>query len=531
MNGFRTQIMLLLCLLAPALGAQGVLTGKLFDAAGGDEYLDDAALVGAVALPADSPPFNELTATQWQAAFNALAEKTEPAAPLGGMITPITPTGSWFVPAEGDGSFRLEGLPLDTRLAVAAKIGELWWPLVNEAWLTADAPTQDVRIPYFRLGADRAGVRIEKYTLSAGTNLRPDLRYAPVTVLEVLRISNPDPSLAVVVTIELNLLVPPGLSAMGLPAMYGSQFIYMQGWSGAEPLQKPHDQQAAGAWSFGTGGGMHGGATSYGPGAHASSDNWHPLNDDPMLAMVGAGDTVYRVNPSPSGRSATLVFTRPVPPARQGMAGVLEIRLLHQGGVLMAAPDEKVAIQRSFDYPVLEAQADLGPDLTLAALVEGAHRRLYGLPEAGNGTRYPSNPDHAPDLAALEVAQLVFGFSTEAQQAMSQLEARAGGEAAPAAQPQPKEEPARFNLSILFKALALVFGLAFVGALVATLRKPRDKQLEKLAELPASRREVLEAVLALETEYKEGAMPARAYQDQRQRLLNRLVEFDAAAGK
>ena len=517
-------LLLLVCLLAPTLAAQGVLTGRLYDGAGGEPYLDEPAMIGAVALPADAPAFNELTATQWQGAFNALATGQQPDTPLGGVIAPVIPTGSWFSPVEGDGAFRLEGLPLDTRLGFAAKVGELWWPLVNEGWLTADAPELDVRVPYFRLGADRSNVRIEKWRLEARTRLRPDLRYGPVTVIERLRFVNPDPALAALVTLELNVMVPPGLSAQNLPAMYGSQLVYMQGWNVGTPLEKPFTEENAAAWSFGTGGGMHGGPAQPRSGPQVSADNWHLLNNDPMLVMTGAGDTVYRVNPSPSGRSATLVFTRPVPPTRDGIPGVLEIRLMHQGGVLTAAPAERVSFTRSFDYPVLEAEASLPPELTLAALVEGAHRRLYGPAQDG---RHPPNPEHTPDLAALEVAQLVFAFSDEAQQMMARWEA---GEASPpAAQPEPTAGGPSFNLSVMFKALALVFGLAFVGALVATIRKPRDEQLKKLAELPASRREVMDAVVALDAEYKEGAMPARVYQEQKQRLMNRLVEFDANA--
>jgi hypothetical protein len=141
--------------------------------------------------------------------------------------------------------------------------------------------------------------------------------------------------------------------------------------------------------------------------------------------------------------------------------------------------------------------------------------------------RFPPNPELNPDLAANESVQLIFGFGPEAQKAMAELEARAAGLGeTPEVEPDKTVEP-KFDVSILFKALALVFGLAFVGALVATIRKPRDMQIEKLAELPASRREVLEAVNALEREYKDGKFPARAYQEQRQRLMNRLVEFDS----
>ena len=76
-------------------------------------------------------------------------------------------------------------------------------------------------------------------------------------------------------------------------------------------------------------------------------------------------------------------------------------------------------------------------------------------------------------------------------------------------------------------ALSVVFGLAFLAALVATIRKSRDEQLSRLAALPATRAEMLAAIPELETEYRNGNLPARNYQDQRQRLLNRLVEFDS----
>ena len=522
-------ILTILFLAQTSLAAQGVLSGKLYDAAGGDDYLDDAAMIGVVALPTTSPPFNELTATQWQEAFNALAVGEAPLIPIGGAIVPIEPTASFFGEVQGDGTFRLEGLPLDARLGVAAKVGDLWWPLRSELRFSADAPAQDVRIPYYRLGADPAGIKIESYKLETGASLRADLRFGPITMLETLRVTNPDPSYAALVKIELDVMVTPGLSARNLPSMYGSQLIYMQGWNATPPAEKTFDETSATAWTFGTGGGMHGGAAVYGPEAQASPDNWHGLNGDPMLAMVGAGDTVFRVNQSPSGRSATLVFTRPVPPARDGVPGVLEIRLVHKGGVLLATPEGKVSLERRFDYDVIQAEASVRLELILAALVQGAHRRLYGPVKTEGAQIYTSNPDVSPDLKAGETVQLILGFSRDAQEQMAMLEARATGEAPPTTEQAPtKPEPA-LNQQVLFLGLAIVFGLAFVGALIATVRLPREKQLKRLAELPGSRREVIDAVAALEKDYKEGKLPARSYQDHRQRLLNRLVEFDARA--
>jgi hypothetical protein len=518
---------LLVILLAPGLAAQGILTGTVFDAAGGEVYLDEPAMFGAVGLPATSPPFNEITAAQWQGAFTAIFDPAAESAPLGGLLVNVAPIGSFAGEVSGDGTFHVEGLPLETRLGVAVRVGEMWWPLREEVWLTASSSEQAVRIPYYRLGADPAGVKIERYQLNAGGSMREDLKYAPITLVETIEIINPDSERAAMVNVELDLLMSPGLSARSLPSQYGAQLMYMQGWNATAPVEKSFDADAATAWTFGTGGGMHGQKPEYAPRAYASADNWHQMNSDPMLAMVGAGETQYRVNATPGGRSATLVFNRPVPPARDGVPGLLVLHLVHKGGVMTISPSEKISLKRSFEMSMLEASASVWPQLTFAALVEGAHRRLYGEPIEEDMRRFPPNPELNPDLAANEVVQLIFGFGPEAQKAMAELEARAAGLGeTPEAAPDQTIEP-KFDVSILFKALALLFGLAFVGALVATIRKPREKQIEILAELPASRREVLEAVNALEREYTEGKFPARAYQEQRQRLMNRLVEFDS----
>jgi hypothetical protein len=524
-------LILLVIVLAPALAAQGILTGTLYDAAGGEEYLDEPAMLGAIGLPKSSPPFNEITATHWQAAFSAIFDPSQPSSPLGGALVDVQPTGSFAGEVNGDGTFRLEGLPLETRIGVAVLVGKVWWPLREEVWVTANAPEQAVRIPYYRLGADPGAVKIERYQLDAGGALREDLQYAPITVFETLKIINPDPERAAMVHVEFDLLMSPGLSARSLPSQYGAQLMYMQGWNATAPVEKSFNDNAGSAWTFGTGGGMHGQKPVYGAGPQASADNWHQMNSDPTLAMVGAGDTEYRINSTPGGRSATLVFNRPVPSARDGIPGLLVLHIVHKGGVMTSSPSLKLSLQRSFEISLLEASASVWPQLTYAALVEGAHRRLYGEPVEEEMRRFPPNPELSPDLAANEVVQLIFGFGPEAQKAMAELEASAA-EPAPQVPDGPEgDTKAQFDVSILFKALALFFGLAFVGALVATIRKPREKQIERLAELPATRREVLEAINELEQDYKDGKLPARAYQDQRQRLLNRLVEFDSRGGE
>ena len=520
-----TRLAIIALLATQALAAQGVLTGHVFDAAGGEQWLDEAGMILAVPLPKDAPAFNEITSAQWQDAFTAFSENRTPDEPLGGALAPVEISGTPIAgELQGDGTFNLEGIPFEQRIAVAVKIGEWWWPLREELWFNAQAAAMEVQIPYYRLGADRSAVRITEWKLGAFGNVRNDLKFAPIAVSEDITLTNPDPTRAAIVTVGLDILISPGMSARSLPGMYGSQLIYMQGWNASEPLSIANPK--AGAWTFGTGGGMHGARPENVDGAQLSADNWHPLNSDPMLAVVGAGETVYRVNPSPSGRSATLVFTRPVPPAQEGAPGSLTIRVIHYGGVLMLSPTDKLTIKRSFDYPVDSATASIADGLTFTALVEGAHRRLYAQPDA-NGS-YNSNPDADPDLPALEVAVFVYGFAPKLQDRMRQLEAAATGEVRTTDSPETPDK--QMDVSMIFKTLAFIFGLAFVGALIATLRKPRDEQLKRLAELPGSRQEVLDAVSKLEQEYKQGYLPARAYSEQRQRLMNRLIEFDAKDG-
>jgi hypothetical protein len=228
------------------------------------------------------------------------------------------------------------------------------------------------------------------------------------------------------------------------------------------------------------------------------------------------------VNSSPSGRSATLIFNRPIPPARDGLPGALTIRVLHKGGVLHLSPDSKLMFNRRFDYEVTVADAQINAMLTMSALVEDAHRGLYGAPGTEGHPVYPSNPAASPNLASGQLVRIALGFTQQARTEMARFE----NGVAPPDQPAGPQGP-KLDVSKIFMALAFVFGLAFLGALVATVRKPRDEQLKRLAALPANRAEVLAAVNALESEYKQGGLPARAYQDQRQRLMNRLVEFDS----
>lgn len=504
--------------LSASLAAQGTIAGALKDQAGTTTWFDDPPTVGAIVLPDESHPFNEITAATWQQAMTALAEGREVETPFGSLDRRVAPESTVLVVADADGSFLLNDLPLERRIGVAARVGDTWWPVAREFWLTENQPSAQTEVPFFTMDADLQPAAT-RHELSARLMLRPDLKYAGITLLETLSFQNESTTHAAMVEVRLELALPPGILARHLPSLYGSQLIFMQGTDGLPTFRGDSSQPLARqAWLFGGGDVMHGGGAVYGKGPQRSADNWHPLNED-TLHMIGAGDTLYQDQASPSGRSAALIFRRPIPPARDGVPGTLQIALLHAGGVPLDAPDTKLALTRGFPVDLRNARANVDARLTLSALLPQEHRSLYGDPvtEAGMVQREST---HSPAIPFGEEAQLVFGLSEAAK---AELAAVAAPPEAPR-QAAPDSEGVRWH--VIFIALAIVFGIAFLGALVASVRLSRDKQLERLKELPSTRAGLISALAALEADYKAGRMPAAPYLEQRQRLISRLIEHD-----
>ncbi|MBX3460315.1 MAG: hypothetical protein KF696_10210 [Planctomycetes bacterium] len=499
----------LVCL-APCLCGQGFIGGSLKDMAGGETYLPEPAKVLAITLPDDSHPFNEICAAQWQQAMDALADGREPDTPFGGLQSAVAAQRAAVTEAGADGSFRLEGLPFERRLALAAKVDGLWWPLEREQWLTEQQPGAEVRIPFAFID-NNAAPWLREHILELSLVLREDLKYAGITILETLRFENPDPSRAALVKLSLDLSMPPDILARHLPTLYGSQLLFMQAGGTPGDTQPEGTPLARQAWKFGGGDFMHGGGAVYNKGPQFSADNWHPLNVD-ALKMTGAGDTRFVEKPSASARAAALEFTRVVPPARDGKPGTLVLRVSHRAGVPIANPGGKVALNRSFPLELQGAAARLAPGLTLQALVTDGHRKLYG-------DKYVST---AP-LAAGQAVQFIIGLDDDAQAQVAAFDIRT------TEKPSQPKDGSTFRWDMMFKVLAVIFGLAFIGALVASLRWPREKQLQRLADLPASRAEVLAELKALQEDYEARRLPAAAYLEQKQRLLNRLIEFDTRA--
>lgn len=512
-----------LALLFPAFAAaQGVVQGKAVNAARADAILAEEATVCAVHLPETSHPFNEITSATWQDAMTALAEGREFTTPFGKLDGGVKPLGATTARVDGSGGFRLDKLPLDTRLGLAVRVDGLWWPLREEVYLTAAKPEAEVSIPYCRLGADNP--RLELHTMRLEPLIRQNLKYGGIAIIETLRLVNNDPDRAALVEVALDVALVPGTVARHLPATYGSQLLFMQGWNLAQPVSRPQDDSAAGAWLMG-GQTMHGSAPSYTRAAQASADNWHPLQKLGLMTLSGPGDTLFRENPSPDGRSASVVFRRVVPPAVGGVTGVLELRLIHQAGARMAQPEQRTRLLRAFPLAPEKSTASVFDGVILNALVTEAHRKFFAEGKPGDA-QIEYTAARTPAVEANEQIEFVIGFNEDVQAQLAQLEAQATGQPVPE-NAAPESRPSEFNTRTMFLALAALFGLAFLVALVASMRKPREQQLERLNRLPVTRDEALAAVKQLEADYKQGKLPATSYLEQKQRLVNRLIESEA----
>lgn len=513
---------LLWILLFPAaVLAQGAASGSVVNIASAADRIQYAP-VCAIFLPKGAHPFNEITSATWQEAFTAIAEGRSPETPLGGLDHSVTPTGFKTVSTDEQGAFKLDGLPLNTRIGLAARVDDLWWPLRQELWLTDSTPVTEVSIAVCRLGAPIA--EIARYQLEARMMpLRNDLRFGMIGISETLRVTNNDPLRGALVEFSLPVAMIPGLTGAQLPALYGRQLLYMQGWNLAAPMTADLGPAAEQAWRLGTTDIMHGGKPEFGDGAQASADNWHGLQGTDVMAMCGAGDTQYRVTDQADGRGAVLTFRRVVPPALGGKPGVLEIRLRHFAGAATSEPGRKTRIVRAFPQALQTAAANLGFGIEMQALVTDSHRKLFSESTDADGMRNLVAA-REPALDAGEAVDLVLGFDDRARQMLAEAETAAAS--AGAASPAQAAARSALDFRNLFVALAVLFGMGFLVALVASLRKPREKQLEKLNQLGSPRDEVMRALFELESDLKAQRIPAASYLEQKQRLMNRLIESD-----
>lgn len=539
--------LVLLALGAPApLSAQadpgdGRITGYVKDRVGTTASFDSTTVVCAVILPPQAPPFNEIVSAGWQEALDALVKQSESPAPFGALLASLKGVTAIHTIVAGDGFFRLEGLPLNRRIGVAARVAGVWRPLQREIRLTEDQPAAECEVPFWTLARDLSGLRISRHSLEISATINRNLRYAAVEILETIVLENPDPTRAVLPAgasrskpfIKLGLLVSPGLTAAFLPSMYGSQLSFLQGRKAPEPRIVPVAEGRTSPWTFGGIEAMHGPREIYSEAAQTSHDSWHPLNARGELEFIGEGETLFISELSPDGRgSAWLIFNRPVPPARDGNPGRLVLRIRHKGGVLHESADRRLRLARRFPLPLTELRVTADPRLEIRGLKPEAHARIIGDARLTEGLNVYGVPEHEGDLiAADEEFELIIGFTPEARAEMAKI---AGGFSTSENSPPPRPDaPAETGISTqaVFKALAVLFGLAFLVALVSSLRASREDQIKRLNRCHASSAQIVGEIHRLHAEYQAGRLPAALYTEQRKRLVNRLVEAEAAREK
>jgi hypothetical protein len=518
-------ILLLLCALPLAAQETGRVDGSVKDLLGSKTEFADGAEVIAIALPEGSPPFNELIEGDWQTGANLLHGGNNDV-PFGGIEGDILVRSAGIVPVSRDGSFALKDMPLEKRMGLAVLVQGLWWPLRTEVWLTKDAPQTTIEIPFYTTTDEADRVTVAEHKLEFASNLSPNLKYAAMQLRETIVFENANPYAAYFPgeggdLTRLQIALPPGITSREVIDFYGAQWTYAQGIPVENPVAAGNPKP--GSWMYGRANAMHGTQGEWGSGAQFSDDNWHPLNSTGALTFEGTGDTIYEQDTAAGPRVAYLRFRRVIPPARDGQPGKLTIRILHSSGIPYGRPDGQFRLKRQFGFVVKSMRAEIDSNVRLSALVTGEHRGVYEDPVEGHGMSVMTSKPGQNALAGGDVAELVFGLSETGIVEAKRLE---NPDQPTASQAPESKAGGQFSLQVLFKALAGVFGLAFLVVFVNGLSKPHDEQREKLNQPPTDKEGLKQALNDLKTEYDAGRLPATEYKQHRRRLMDHLIELE-----
>ena len=525
----------------PREPSPGRVRGELRDQRGVTRSFEPGTFIVILALPPESPPFCEIVSAAWQDSFTDIAEGRDPHGKLGGLQNGVSAREGYKIEATADGRFELRDLPLNRRLALAARVQGLWRPFIEEIWLTREKPEVERVIDFFTLGADLSRLRVIEHALDLKTVIRDDLKYAAITVTETITIENPDQRLAALPPesvkggpfIELELLKAPVLDAAFLPSLYGSALLYCQGVPAKEIRPVAPDERANLPWLFGGVDQMHGKPAQYTAGPQIALDAWHPLNLDGALDFVGEGETFFRLKQDGNGQNiAYLVFNRPVPPGENGKPGRLVIKLMHKAGVLLARPEGKVSLPRQLLMPVEELRALAAGGVTISALRVEGHFGLLGEPEIGSdgAMRYASVKTEGAPVKSGERYLFSLGFDRELQKQMAAIAKAAPPAHDPGANPAAPVVQKTLNVQSVYALLAVLFGLGFLITLLLTFRATREVQQIWVNEAHASKGEILIALAELERDFEARKLPAQSYLDQRKRLLNRAIDLESRRG-
>lgn len=535
----------LLVVFALPLGAQvgppastpGVIRGELRDMRGYTLSFEPDTKVVALALPSDSPPFCEVVSAAWQDAFTEVLEGRDAHAKIGGLQSGVTAREGYKGDVTAEGRFELRNLPLQRRLALAARVQGMWRPFTEEIWLTEQQPLAERVIDFFTLGADVSKLRIVEHNLEIRATVNEGLRYLPITVTETIIIENDDPGRAALPAeslrgapfIEIELLSAPTLPDKALLAgLYGSELIFCQGAPAREPRAVPLDDRANKPWLFG-GGQMHGEPAKFGPGPQVALDAWHPLNLDGTLEFIGEGETFFRLKQDARDNNiATLVFNRPVPPAQGGRPGRLVLRVLHKCGVLYTDAGASVNFARMASRDLLDLRVAATAGLNVLAVRDPDHTAVLGEGELGQDgmVRY------APKARGVQVkAGERYAFSLRLDPQWQSIMAEVAKRNAAPPAPRPKPADKSLNVKGIYAMLAALFGIGFAVTLLYTFRASREVQRLRVNEVHAGKHDILDALSELERDYAARRIPPSAYLEQRKRLLARAVDLETRRGK
>jgi|GEM_PF-3827769 len=572
---------------APPQGSASISV-SLVDPSGylGTQSYQGIQLVAAY-LPQDWVPFDEFTQGQWSSVFNKIAvgdvgfpQKTEvwlyeKLEQITGETIIVSSSNSTptQVPVRYEPLIEKPGvritmpnLRLGARIALAAYCEGVWWPASREFYFDEDGEQSETTLNLHAISFDDSQVEITSYDLEsnslANKEQRQDLRWHKISLREVIEIRNPSTTHAVIPKrtlsdyepeefLSLSLIPPPGVDPLQL-SMEGmlGEWTYFVGvrsdtpieYQGYDPDLEPYTPWTHGQkWTqrrAGSGGSAspHGMTNTRGykfKGAKNSGHASHPLNQSGMYDLWGAGDVFLRNHEG----ELRLVINKPIPPG-----GTLHIELEQHPGFSYENIFPVNVSRIGFPYPVQDVRLLNDPLLRIRAesglIVTSAEPGIDGLvrPEVAKeaGKRWT--------MSGGQPFSLIIDPSEELRGVMAQVPTPPEASAGPGAERQVNLEALASKIAAersgtgglvwkrVYSALALLFGLGFIVALIVNLGSRREVQLERLRSLPVDRAELIAELKRLESDYDRQRIPPAAYLEERTRLMSRLVELEASKG-
>lgn len=326
---------------------------------------DTAGLeVVVLGLHSGCAPFNECTQAEWTPWFERHSSNPNMSRTSTALLNFRTPDLRGRSVTDSTGRARVEGLPTGERLALALRYAGTWWPVLEEQFLSADAPNASVTLALTPVHSDAGQISIENWNLSAsGAPRKRGVRWNSIDVHESIVIANTSTTHAYLPDqsepwLRLTVLAPPDLppTEMVHPMMrseWALHYALIGGSDRIAPISERMLTEAEQAalhpylpWSFGAGWND--------PNAHATGTTtmtafsqpgakWSPLKAHALASegntLIGAGDIWLR--PAADGAQAIEILVgKPIP-----AGGRVRLRVFQRPGYLVEAP-RPLALQR-----------------------------------------------------------------------------------------------------------------------------------------------------------------------------------------